>query len=106
MRPEPPAAGIGPQAARPAAERAQGREAARSAALDSYTMLAVESVTVFNLVTSVLQESYRGEPGRVLFVGLDDDVGVIRMGEILDHHVDGVFGRIFVLTSPPSDFAR
>ncbi|MEU8178305.1 site-specific integrase [Microbispora hainanensis] len=33
-RPELPAAGTGPQAARPAAERAQGREAARSAALD------------------------------------------------------------------------
>ncbi|GAA0408249.1 hypothetical protein GCM10009530_70750 [Microbispora corallina] len=33
---EPPAAGTGPQAACPAAERATGREAARSAALDSY----------------------------------------------------------------------
>ncbi|MCC5578983.1 hypothetical protein IMZ11_25485 [Microtetraspora sp. AC03309] len=30
------AAGTGPQAACPAAERAQGREAARSAALDTY----------------------------------------------------------------------
>ncbi|GIH65415.1 hypothetical protein Msi02_62320 [Microbispora siamensis] len=36
MRPELPAAGTGPQAACPAAERATGREAARSAALDSY----------------------------------------------------------------------
>ncbi|MGI5491481.1 hypothetical protein [Microtetraspora malaysiensis] len=33
-RPELLAAGTGPQAACPAAERAQGREAARSAALD------------------------------------------------------------------------
>ncbi|MEU7862091.1 hypothetical protein [Nonomuraea sp. NPDC049141] len=35
-RPEPSAAGTGPQAARPAAERQEGREAARSAALDTY----------------------------------------------------------------------
>ncbi|WP_167521380.1 hypothetical protein [Microbispora triticiradicis] len=35
-RPELSAAGTGPQAACPAAERAQGREAARSAALDPY----------------------------------------------------------------------
>ncbi len=34
--PELPAAGTGPQAACPAAERAMGREAARSAALDPY----------------------------------------------------------------------
>ncbi|MCX5374910.1 transposase [Streptomyces sp. NBC_00091] len=47
-----------------------------------------------DLVASLVEDGHRGEPDRLVLVGLDNDEGVVGVVEVADHHEQRVLGRV------------